>query len=88
MDQHTSRINDRSCGFRGPICPFGPLGPLALSYGTFLVLNLLRPAVPPVCLQGCAIVPAVLFNYVINSAWTFRSYSKESQSRYKDGNEA
>ncbi len=53
------------------------LGTLGLSYGTFLVLNWIWPLVPPVYLQGCAIVPAVLFNYVINSAWTFKANSKE-----------
>ncbi len=63
------------------------LGTLALSYGTFLVLNLLWPAVPPVYLQGCAIVPAVLFNYVINSAWTFRAYSKNGTPRARHGAE-
>ncbi len=57
------------------------LGTLALSYGTFLVLDRLWPAVPPVYLQGCAIVPAVLFNYFINSVWTFRAYSKKGKPR-------
>ena len=61
------------------------LGTLALSYGTFLVMDLLWPAVPPVYLQGCAIVPAVLFNYVINSAWTFRAYSKNDTPRARHG---
>ena len=45
---------------------------LAVSYGTFLVLSLLLPRVPPVWLQGLAIVPAALLNYFLNSYWTFR----------------
>ena len=45
---------------------------LAVSYGTFLLLSLLVPLVPPVWLQGVAIVPAALVNYFLNSYWTFR----------------
>lgn len=59
------------------------LGTLALSYGTFLLLNWKWPAVPPVYFQGCAIVPAVLFNYLINSAWTFRDFSNGESPRHQ-----
>ena len=45
---------------------------LAVSYGTFLLLSLLLAEVPPVWLQGMAIVPAALVNYFLNSYWTFR----------------
>ena len=45
---------------------------LGVSYGSFLVLSLLLPRVPPVWLQGLAIGPAVLVNYTLNSYWTFR----------------
>ena len=45
---------------------------LAVSYGSFLLLSLLLPRVPPLWLQGLAIGPAVLVNYFLNSYWTFR----------------
>ena len=45
---------------------------LAVSYGTFVLLSLLLPLVPPVWLQGMAIVPAASVNYFLNSYWTFR----------------
>ena len=45
---------------------------LTVSYGSFLLLSLLLPRVPPVWLQGLAIGPAVLVNYFLNSYWTFR----------------
>ena len=45
---------------------------LAVSYGSFLLLSLLLPGVPPLWLQGLAIGPAVLVNYFLNSYWTFR----------------
>ena len=45
---------------------------LALSYGTFIGLSALFPDALPVLLQGCGILPAMLFNYFLNSRWTFR----------------
>ena len=45
---------------------------LAVSYSTFLLLSLLLPQAAPVLLQGCAIVPASMLNYALNSFWTFR----------------
>ncbi len=45
---------------------------LLVSYSTFITLRLLFPLVPAVILQGCAIVPAALFNFTVNSLWTFR----------------
>ena len=51
------------------------LATLALSYATFVGLSMLLPRVPPVLLQACAILPATLFNYLVNSRWTFRETS-------------
>ena len=48
------------------------LATLALSYATFVGLSVLFPRVPPVPLQACAILPATVFNYLVNSRWTFR----------------
>ena len=48
---------------------------LVLSYGTFAALRFLIPYASPVILQGCAIIPAVLFNFTLNSSWTFREHS-------------
>ena len=45
---------------------------LGLSYATFLALSLRWPGVAPIWLQGCAIAPAALLNYLLNSLWTFR----------------
>jgi dolichol-phosphate mannosyltransferase len=44
---------------------------LCLSYGTFVVLSVLFPAVPPQWHQLAGIVPATLINYLLNSYWTF-----------------
>lgn len=46
---------------------------LGVSYSTFLVLSVLLPHVAPVWLQGCAIAPGTLVNYVLNFYWTFRA---------------
>ena len=51
---------------------------LAVSYGTFPVLSLVLPRVPPVWLQALAIAPAVLVNYFRNSYWTFRDAGRDS----------
>ena len=45
---------------------------LAISYTTFLVLSLPFPATSPLLLQACAILPAALLNFALNSRWTFR----------------
>ena len=45
---------------------------LALSYTIFVGLSVLFPRASPVLLQACAIVPAVAFNYLTNSYWTFQ----------------
>ncbi|MGI9310667.1 MAG: glycosyltransferase [bacterium] len=45
---------------------------LLLSYSTFIALSMLFPQASPALLQGCGIVPAMLFNYFLNSYWTFR----------------
>lgn len=45
---------------------------LGVSYSTFLVLSGLWPHVAPVWLQGCAIAPGTLVNYILNFYWTFR----------------
>ena len=48
------------------------LASLALGYGSFAALSLLQPNASPVLLQGCAILPAALFNYLLSLHWTFR----------------
>ena len=58
---------------------------LMLSYGTFALLSFFFPAVPAVILQGCAIAPATLFNYSINSLWTFRDVTGERTGNMEDG---
>ena len=45
---------------------------LGVSYSTFVVLSVLLPQIDPVWLQGCAIAPGTLVNYILNSYWTFR----------------
>ncbi len=50
---------------------------LVLSYVTFIVLSALFPDTMSVILQGCAIVPAVLLNYFLNSYWTFREVGQD-----------
>ncbi len=45
---------------------------LIISFATFFVLSVVFPAWPPLAYQAVAIVPASLFNYFINSYWTFR----------------
>ena len=51
------------------------LAVLVLSYATFIALSTMFPQSSPVVLQGCAIVPSILFNYFLNSYWTFRETS-------------
>lgn len=46
-------------------------GTLLISYATFLVLSALFPTGSALLHQGLAIIPAALFNYFINSYWTF-----------------
>ncbi len=58
---------------------------LMLSYGTFVLLSSLFPAVPSIILQGCAIAPATLFNYFINSLWTFREVTGRHPEEKEDG---
>ena len=48
------------------------LAALGVSYSTFVILSMLWPTVDPLWLQGCAIAPGTLVNYVLNSYWTFR----------------
>lgn len=48
------------------------LGTLAISFATFFALSVLFPDWIPLAHQAGAIIPAVLFNYFINSYWTFR----------------
>lgn len=47
-------------------------GTLLISFATFLTLSAAFPAWSPLIHQSIAIVPAALFNYFINSYWTFR----------------
>lgn len=58
---------------------------LMLSYGTFVLLSFLFPAVPLVIWQGCAIAPAGLFNYSVNSLWTFRDVTLDRAGNSEDG---
>ena len=48
------------------------LAALALSYATFVALSIPFPQASPVLLQACGIAPAAVFNYFMNSYWTFR----------------
>ena len=45
---------------------------LLLSYSTFILLSTLFPTTSPVLLQACGVAPSMLFNYFLNSYWTFR----------------
>ena len=45
---------------------------LAVSYGAFIALSHAMPQVHPLWLQACAVVPAALLNYFLNTRWTFR----------------
>jgi dolichol-phosphate mannosyltransferase len=49
------------------------LAALAVSYGTFVLLSIAFPGVPPQVHQLAGIVPATLINYFLNAYWTFRS---------------
>jgi dolichol-phosphate mannosyltransferase len=48
------------------------LAALGVSYGTFVLLSVLFPSVPPQVHQAVGVVPATLVNYLLNSYWTFR----------------
>ena len=58
---------------------------LMLSYGTFVLLSVLFHDVPLVILQGCAIAPAGVLNYSVNSLWTFREAPPEAADDVQDG---
>lgn len=49
------------------------LGTLALSFATFLTLSAVLPNWSSLLHQAVAVVPASLFNYFLNSYWTFRA---------------
>ena len=72
QSEGADRVTVGSKRIRGLMFNLVSLLALAVSYTTFLVLSLLLPRVAPVWLQGLAIVPAVLVNYLLNSYWTFR----------------
>ena len=57
------------------------LASLALSYGTFVGLSIPFPRTSPVLLQACGIAPAAVFNYLVNSRWTFRGAPAETPAR-------
>ncbi len=46
---------------------------LAVSYSSFVILNVLSPRTPAYIHQFVAIFPATLVNYFLNSYWTFKS---------------
>ena len=60
---------------------------LLLSYGTFVLLSVLFQDVPLVILQGCAIAPAGVLNYSVNSLWTFREATPGAADDAQDGAE-
>jgi dolichol-phosphate mannosyltransferase len=43
-----------------------------VSYSTFVLLSVALPEAAPIVHQGLSIIPAVLFNYFLNSFWTFK----------------
>ncbi len=45
---------------------------LSVSYSTFVLLSVALPDAAPIVHQGLSIIPAVLFNYFLNSFWTFK----------------
>ncbi|MDE3001193.1 MAG: GtrA family protein [Gemmatimonadota bacterium] len=61
------------------------LATLFLSYGTFVLLSVLFRDVPLVILQGCAIAPAGVLNYSVNSLWTFREAPPGAADDVQDG---
>lgn len=54
------------------------LGTLLISFVTFLVVSAALPSWQPILHQAVAIVPAALFNYFINSYWTFKERNQEA----------
>lgn len=50
---------------------------LALSYITFLFLNIVFPKTHPVIHQAIVIVPATLVNYFLNYYWTFKDKTQD-----------
>ena len=50
---------------------------LGLSYGSFVLLSILFPDVPPQLNQFIGIIPATLINYFLNSYWTFKDTEDE-----------
>jgi dolichol-phosphate mannosyltransferase len=48
------------------------LASLAISYASFVVWSLVFPDLPALVHQLLAIPPATLFNFFVNSRWTFR----------------
>jgi dolichol-phosphate mannosyltransferase len=49
---------------------------LAISYGTFVLVSIAVPRLPPQLSQLIGIVPATLVNYFLNSYWTFKATSR------------
>jgi dolichol-phosphate mannosyltransferase len=66
-----SRIHRRGLRFNAVA-----IGSLAISYGTFVTLSHVFPAVAPQVHQFIGIIPATLVNYFLNSYWTFRDTSE------------
>lgn len=71
-----SRTHSEKTGIRGLKFNAVSLLSLSVSYGIFIVLSQLFPAVPPQIHQLVGIVPATLVNYLLNSYWTFRHVSR------------
>lgn len=50
---------------------------LGLSYGSFVLLSIFFPSLPPQLSQFMGIIPATLINYFLNSYWTFKEEEEE-----------
>lgn len=66
-----AQTNSDRIGIRGLKFNAVSLLSLLVSYGIFVVLTGLFPAVPPQVHQLVGIVPATIVNYLLNSYWTF-----------------
>lgn len=54
------------------------LGTLLMSFATFIMLSATLSGERPLLYQAISIIPAALFNYFINSYWTFRDATKKT----------
>lgn len=73
-----SRDRVRIKGLKFNLVSFGAL---AISYTTFVLLSVAFPDVWPQLHQLIGIVPATIFNYLLNSYWTFREEATDTGAR-------